>query len=120
LLDRLTGIASVPSASSAVSSAYAYDILNQRTGLTNADNSFWTFGYDSKGQVLSGKHYWSDQTPVAGQQFEYQFDDIGNRKQLKSGGDAQGQNLRATATPSSPIRSTSMTPGPCRDMCCEL
>ncbi len=31
-------------------------------------------------QVTSGKKYWSDNTPVAGQQFDYSFDDIGNRK----------------------------------------
>jgi YD repeat-containing protein len=32
--------------------------------------------------------------PFAGQQFEYTFDDIGNRKQTKAGGDASGGNLR--------------------------
>lgn len=31
--------------------------------------------YDKLGQVTSGKRYWSDWTPVAGQQFEYGFDD---------------------------------------------
>jgi len=44
--------------------------------------------------VKSGKKYWSDQTPVAGQQFEYAFDDIGNRKSTKSDGDENGANLR--------------------------
>jgi hypothetical protein len=33
----------------------------------------------------------------AGQQFECEFDDIGNRKQVKSGADTQGQNLRTTS-----------------------
>ena len=47
--------------------------------ITNADNSRWVYTYDSLGQVISGKKYWSDGTPVAGQQFEYGFDDIGNR-----------------------------------------
>ena len=46
------------------------------------------------GQVISGKKYWSDGTPVAGQQFEYGFDDIGNRHQTRAGGDANGANLR--------------------------
>ncbi len=32
------------------------------------------------GQVTSGRKYWSDNTAVAGQQFDYTFDDIGNRK----------------------------------------
>jgi RHS repeat-associated protein len=50
--------------------------------------------YDSLGQVISGKKYWPDGTPVAGQQFEYTFDDIGNRKETKAGGDAAGGNLR--------------------------
>jgi hypothetical protein len=44
--------------------------------------------------VTSGKRYWSDGTPVAGQQFTYNFDDIGNRKTTASGGDGSGSNLR--------------------------
>ncbi len=44
--------------------------------------------------MTSGKKYWSDGTPVAGQQFEYGFDDIGNRKSTKSGGDQSGAGLR--------------------------
>ena len=31
---------------------------------------------DALGQVKSGKRYWSDGTAVAGQQFDYAFDDI--------------------------------------------
>ncbi len=59
-----------------------------------ADGSYWLYDYDSLGQVKSGKRYWSDQTTVAGQQFEYGFDDIGNRTGTKAGGDANGWNLR--------------------------
>ncbi len=44
-----------------------------------------------------GKKFWSDGTIVAGQQFEYTFDDIGNRKTTRSGGDAAGSNLRLAA-----------------------
>jgi RHS repeat-associated protein len=44
-------------------------------------------GYDALGQVTSGKKYWPDGTPVAGQQFEYNFDDIGNRTSTGWGGD---------------------------------
>ena len=35
-----------------------------------------------------------DQTPVAGQQFDYTFDTIGNRTQTQSGGDQSGAGLR--------------------------
>ena len=44
---------------------------------------------DSLGQVASGKRFWQVNTPVAGQQFEYAFDDIGNRKTAGQGGDHQ-------------------------------
>ena len=45
------------------------------------------------GQVTSGNRYWSDGTPVAGEQFGYGFDDIGNRLTASAGGDNAGQNL---------------------------
>jgi RHS repeat-associated protein len=38
------------------------------------------------GQVVSGKKHWPDGTPVAGQQFTYGFDDIGNRQSAGAGG----------------------------------
>lgn len=81
-LNRLTQISSVPSGTGVppVSYAYTYNQANQRTRSTLADGSYWLYDYDSLGQVRFGKKYWSDGTPVAGQQFEYGFDDIGNRK----------------------------------------
>ena len=53
--------------------------------MTLADGSLWVYQYDSLGQVKSGKRYWSDWTPVAGQQFEYTLDDIGNRSESRQG-----------------------------------
>ena len=53
---------------------------NQRTRTTHADGSYWIYQYDTLGQVTSGKRFWPDGTPVAAQQFEYGFDDIGNRQ----------------------------------------
>jgi RHS repeat-associated protein len=93
-LSRLTSISSVPSASSAISFNYGYNDNNQRTRRSEVDGSYWVYQYDSLGQVVSGKKYWSDGTAVAGQQFEYTFDDIGNRKSTKAGGDENGANLR--------------------------
>ncbi len=81
LLNRLTN------SSSSVSFVYAYNSADQRTRATLADGSYWVYAYDSLGQVVLGKRYWSDGTAVAGQQFEYTFDDIGNRKTAGSGGD---------------------------------
>ena len=77
-MDRLKEISSTGTGFSATFD-YAYNDANQRTVITNADNSRWVYVYDDLGQVISGKKYWSDGTPVAGQQFDYGFDDIGNR-----------------------------------------
>ena len=94
-LNRLLQISSAPSAASAVSFAYQYNSANQRTRMMLADGSWWEYRYDALGQVISGKRYWSDGTSVAGQQFEYGFDDIGNRKTTAVGGDANGGPLRS-------------------------
>jgi YD repeat-containing protein len=88
-LNRLTGISSVGTASP-ISFNYNDNSANQRTRNALADGSYWIYQYDSLGQVTSGCKYWSDGTPVAGQQFDYTFDDIGNRKQTLSGGDQSG------------------------------
>jgi RHS repeat-associated protein len=93
LLNRLTNISST-TASFTNSFAYLYNDANQRTKVTREDGSYWNYGYDDLGQVTSGKRYWADNTPVAGQQYEYKFDEIGNRKETRSGGDEFGGSLR--------------------------
>ncbi len=89
-LNRLSSISSSPSSAF----NYQYNAANQRTLDRLGDGSYWRYGYDALGQVTSGKKYWSDQTPVAGQQFGYAFDTIGNRTQTQAGGDQNGANLR--------------------------
>ena len=98
-LNRLQSISSQPGASglSPLAYTYSYNDPNQRTRVNLDDGSFWIYEYDKLGQVVSGKRYWSDWTPVAGQQFEYGFDDIGNRSSTKAGGDERGAALRAAA-----------------------
>jgi RHS repeat-associated protein len=95
-LNRLLNISSTTNTSTqpVFAYAYSYNDANQRTRVNFADGSFWIYEYDALGQVKSGKRYWSDWTPVAGQQFEYGFDDIGNRTSTKAGGDAVGASLR--------------------------
>jgi RHS repeat-associated protein len=97
LLNRLENIKSVPSGSGAASFAYTYNRANQRSLRREADGSYWRYEYDAIGQVVSGNKYWADGTPVAGQQFQYAFDDIGNRLSTKAGGDEYGANLRTNA-----------------------
>ena len=95
-LNRLTQISSAPSAAYVLPLTfnYNYNPANQRTKDTLADGSYWVYGYDSLGQVTNGCKYFSDGTPVAGQQFDYTFDTIGNRTQTQTGGDTNGANLR--------------------------
>ena len=95
-LNRLTQISSAPSAAYTLPQTfnYNYNPANQRTKDTLADGSYWVYGYDSLGQVTNGCKYFADGTPVAGQQFDYAFDTIGNRTQTQTGGDATGANLR--------------------------
>jgi RHS repeat-associated protein len=80
-----------------ISFAYAYNDANQRTRRTDPDSSYWLYEYDKLGQLTSGKHYWDDATPVAGQQFEYSYDDIGNRSATMEGGDQSGAGLRRSS-----------------------
>jgi hypothetical protein len=44
---------------------------------------------DNLGRVASSRRCWQDGTPVAGQPFEYAFDDVGNRKMASRGRDHQ-------------------------------
>ena len=71
-----------------------HDHANQRTRVTQVGDFHRLYQSDTLGQVTSGKRFWADGIPVAGQQFEYGFDDIGNRQTAAHGGNAGGSNLR--------------------------
>ena len=108
-LNRLSSITST-SASPTLSFTYQYTNSNQRIKTTLADGSYWVYIYDSLGQVITGNRYWADNTPVAGQQNAYNFDDIGNRTLAKNGGDSSGTNLfSSTYTANSLNQYTSRT-----------
>lgn len=96
--DSLNRLSSVVSTSSAVALpyAYTYNALDQRTRRSDPGGAYWNFDYDSLGQLRAGRKYWSSGSPVPGQQFEYAFDDIGNRISSKAGGDQNGANLRTS------------------------
>jgi hypothetical protein len=89
-LNRLTQISSArtpgdPPGPSAFTFKYQYNTANQRRRVHVGDRTYWQYLYDKLCQVTSAKRYWSDGTPVAKQQFEYAFDDIGNRTSTKKG-----------------------------------
>ena len=97
-LNRLTRVRTLGASPLPLASFdYAHNDANQRARVAQADGSCWLYRYDRLGQVVSGKKYWRDVTPVTGKQYEYTFDDIGNRTKTNTGGDARGTGLRPAA-----------------------
>jgi RHS repeat-associated protein len=94
---RLDSITTTPAAGSAQSYTYTYNNLNQRTRVTREEGSYWAYQYNDRGELIFGKRYWADTTPMAGQQQEYVYDNIGNRSTTLSGGDGDGTGLRSAS-----------------------
>ena len=93
--NRLRRIESRTNGVAVCSFTYDYNLAGQRTRVTTApEASHWDYTYDALGQVTSGLKRWSDSTLVAGAQFNYGFDTIGNRLWTEAGGDAAGNGLR--------------------------
>ena len=83
--DKLNRLQSISSSNSVLPSPISF------AKIAHEDGSYWLYQYDALGQVTSGRKYWGDGTPVDGQQFEYGFDEIGNR--TVTGGRASSQSL---------------------------
>ena len=62
--NRLKRVASATASGASVYSAlYTYDAAGRRIQATAApNNTRWDYGYDSLGQVASGRKYWCDST----------------------------------------------------------
>lgn len=74
-------------------SDYTYDDRGRRTRADREDGTRWDYGYNSRSEVTLGKPKFDEATFMPGSQFEYGFDDIGNRDWTKRGGDASGADL---------------------------
>jgi RHS repeat-associated protein len=94
---RLRSIRNAAGPSVISSHSYVYDALDRRTAATLHDASTWHYDYNDRSELTSGKRFWDDYTPVAGQQFEYGYDPIGNRTVARSGGNESGTGLRQTS-----------------------
>jgi RHS repeat-associated protein len=104
-LDRVSAVSAqtVDSASGLLAQNYAYNDVHQPVRTTLADGSYWSFGYDPLGQLTTGRRHWNDDSAVAGQQFEYAFDHIGNRTGSAQGGDGDGAELSLAAASNNPL-----------------
>jgi RHS repeat-associated protein len=79
-VNRPKTVSSTDASSTVISaSAYAHNTASQRTTLTDEGQNHWTYQYDGLGQVTSGWKYDANNTVLDGHQFNYSFDDIGNR-----------------------------------------
>ena len=98
-LGRLSGASAVLAGGpTAYGVNYQFDPnYDRRTEADLADGTKWNFGYNNRSEVTSGKRQLASGAKAGGEQFEYTFDDIGNRIQTKAGGDAAGNNLRSAS-----------------------
>jgi RHS repeat-associated protein len=106
-------VANAASVQPTVGSGYTYNAAGQRIRQDLGDGTYWTYAYDSLGQLTGAQRRWPDGTLVAGQQYGYLYDDIGNRKQSQEGGDANGAGLQTTSYTANLLNqySTITTPG---------
>jgi RHS repeat-associated protein len=79
VFNRLSGISSTRTGKPALGFTYQYNTADQRTRVDLADGTYWEYGYDALGQVVSGRKYTATDAPVPGMQWDYAFDGIGNR-----------------------------------------
>jgi len=79
------------------SHGYQYDTVNRRTRAFLEDGSTWVYGYNDRDELSGANRYWNDWNPVAGQQFGYNYDNIGNRKTASYGGDTNGATMRTNS-----------------------
>ncbi len=101
-LGRLQSIATTtPTAGTVASYGYQYNNLNQRTRVNREDGSYWLYFYNDRGELISGKKYWADNSPVWGAQTENSYDTVGNRIYAKSGGNQLNQLRQSTLTTNS-------------------
>ena len=96
-LQRQWAVASATTPQPVVGSGYTYNTAGQRIRQDLGDGTSWTYTYDRLGQLASAQRRWPDGALVAGQQYGYLYDDIGNRKDSREGGDAISAGLQTTS-----------------------
>lgn len=65
---------------------YSFDRANRRTHATREDGTTWRYQYNERGEVVDAAKLLPNDEALAGQQFGYSYDDIGNRTTARYGG----------------------------------
>lgn len=92
-LGMLSSIASLGTGSATpVQRSYGYtrNGINQVTGVTREDDFDWVYGYDAKGHLETASRKLPNGTSLAGEQFGYTYDPLGNRLEATFGGGTGG------------------------------
>ena len=92
-LERVREIVILPAAAAPIRRTYRYDAAGHRIHADRSGEFCWAYQYDAWGQVVAAGQYWPDGMPVAGRQFRYAYDQVGNRTQAGQGGNAWGRGL---------------------------
>jgi len=108
------GSATLQTGPSVFGVSYLFDNLDRRYRADLADGTWWDYGYNNRGEVTSGKRRVAAGVSAGGKQFEYGFDDLGNRLLARYGGRADGTGLsEATYAPATALNqlTTRTVPG---------
>ncbi len=99
-LGRFVSHQSVRTSDSAVLSSYGYTYnkQGQRAQAQMTDGSYWDYQYDPLGQLSGAAKFapGGGGKILPGYQYNYQYDQIGNRTKVSTGGDPFGLNQRDT------------------------
>ena len=68
--------------------SYTLNAKNQRVQTSFGDGSYWDYSYDDKGQTTGAVKRDADGTALAGMQYGYVYDGIGNRESAEEGSSA--------------------------------
>ena len=90
-----------------------YDALHRRQKVKSQDDTTWDYTYNDRSELLTGARKLPSAQPLAGQQYTYTYDNLGNVTQKQTGGDSTGANLRTQASPANTLNqyATYQTPG---------
>lgn len=79
-VDRLQSLSWSNGITAASSLIYTYDSAGRRTLANQSNGSYWSYGYNSKGEVESAVKRDSNNTIFPGLSHGYQYDELGNRR----------------------------------------
>ena len=92
------------------STSYRFDAVGRRSLAALGDGTQWRYGYNSRGELQSAGKEFPSGEQMAGLQFSYNYDDIGNRTSARYGGDPGRRGSRQiTYTPNTLNQTSALT-----------